>query len=125
MQCVEATKRYSLSLEKSLTPTISILNPKGKGYTPCNYTFNPAWIEPSKGTNGEAGVLVRAAECPADFGGVTDHILMAKCNAIDGTCSDVLPMKFPFEDAAGKHHTIPHHHTTTLPQHTTTSPRPP
>ena len=43
---------YSLSIVKDDMPLISLLNPKGHGYTPCNYTFSPAWIQASPGTNG-------------------------------------------------------------------------
>jgi predicted GH43/DUF377 family glycosyl hydrolase len=94
---VATEARYTLSLQKDPSPVFSTLNARGRGYTPCNYTFNPAWILPTPGTNHEAGVLLRAAQCPDDFGGVTDHILMAKCDASTGTCSDVLPTAFPFE----------------------------
>ena len=91
---------YTLSLDKDTSPVVSILNEKGKGYTPCQYTFNPAWIAPSTGTNGTAGILVRAAKCPEAFGGAEDHILMAKCDADTGRCEDILPTKFPFEEGA-------------------------
>ena len=96
----KSTSTYTLSLEKDTSPIISILNEKGKGFTPCNYTFNPAWIEPSEGTNDTAGMLLRAAQCPPEFGGPTDHILMVKCDAQTGACEDVLPTPFPFEDGA-------------------------
>ena len=91
---------YSLSLKKDPTPVISILNPRGQGYTPCNYTFNPAWIEASPGTNGTTGMLLRAAQCPEDFGGQQDHILMAQCKPDGSSCDDVQPFVFPFESSA-------------------------
>ena len=104
--------RYTLSLDKDTSPVVSILNDKGKGYTPCQYTFNPAWITPSRGTNGTAGILVRAAKCPDAFGGTEDHILMAKCDADTGRCGDILPTKFPFEEGAQDPRAVSYTHLT-------------
>jgi predicted GH43/DUF377 family glycosyl hydrolase len=91
---------YSLSLKKDPTPLISILNSPGHGFTPCNYTFNPAWILPSAGTNGTTGMLLRAAQCPDDFGGQDDHILMVKCKPDGSSCDDVLSAVLPLESFA-------------------------
>eukprot|EP01121_Diplochlamys_sp_Union-15-3_P004032 TRINITY_DN13_c0_g1_i1.p2 TRINITY_DN13_c0_g1~~TRINITY_DN13_c0_g1_i1.p2 ORF type:complete len:344 (-),score=69.43 TRINITY_DN13_c0_g1_i1:93-1124(-) len=71
------------------TPVISHVNPKGQGYTPCNLTFNPAWLPPSSGLP-RTGLLVRAAECPNDYGGSNDHIMFAPCDDT-GKCGDLEP----------------------------------
>lgn len=87
---------YSLHIDKAPTPAMSINNPVGKGHSPCNFTFNPAWIEPTPGTQGKSGLLVRAARCPEAYGGTGDHIMFAYCDA-DGQCGDLEPAVFPFE----------------------------
>jgi hypothetical protein len=59
-------------LYKAPEPAISIMKPVGQGHSPCNYTFNPAWLEPQPGNPGlNASILIfRAAECPEEYGGV-------------------------------------------------------
>lgn len=91
--------RYALKLEKKTSPAMSVLNGRGNGFTPCNYTFNPAWIPASEGSGGRTGLLVRVAKCPGAFGGDGDHIMMAYCEP-DGTCGDLEPQLFSFEDEA-------------------------
>jgi hypothetical protein len=81
-------------LQKGKTPAISTLNARGNGYSPCEFTFNPAFIPAPPG--GKSALIVRASGCPADFGGSTDHLLMVYCNvtAAGGVCEDVLPTQF-------------------------------
>jgi len=73
----------------SPTPVISHVNAKGNGYTPCSLTFNPAWLPASPGLP-RTGLLVRAAGCPADYGGSSDHIMFAPCDET-GKCGDLEP----------------------------------
>ena len=95
----KASGLVSVKLEKRTVPSMSTQNKKGFGFTPCNFTFNPAWIEASEGTGGKTGILVRAARCTEEYGGVEDHIMAAYCQD-DGTCSDLLNITFPFEKGA-------------------------
>lgn len=90
---------YTVSIvEKAPEPVISIKKPAGSGYSPCTFTFNPAWFDVSPGLN--ASILVfRASGCPPEFGGAIDHLLFAYCTA-DGVCGDVQPLQFPFEAGA-------------------------
>jgi len=83
---------------KGARPAISIANPRGTGYSPCQYTFNPAWLQAGPGLNASI-LLVRAALCPDSYGGGVDHLLFAYCD-VNGTCGDVQPLQFPFEAQA-------------------------
>lgn len=84
---------YDVSIvSKAPTPPLSIHNQVGQGYSPCTYTFNPAWFPVSPGLNSTI-LVVRAAGCPAEYGGGSDHLLFAYCEA-DGTCGDVQPLNF-------------------------------
>jgi len=81
---------YTLTLAtQPKTPVLSFANKKGQGHSACKFTFNPAWIPASDTFNG-TGLLVRAAQCPTDFGGSNDHIMFANCTA-DGVCQDLQP----------------------------------
>eukprot|EP01012_Entosiphon_sulcatum_P026122 TRINITY_DN31519_c0_g1_i1.p1 TRINITY_DN31519_c0_g1~~TRINITY_DN31519_c0_g1_i1.p1 ORF type:complete len:331 (-),score=44.15 TRINITY_DN31519_c0_g1_i1:8-1000(-) len=89
---------YSVDvIEHSPTPVLSVNNAVGHGHSPCNYTFNPAWL-PSSPTFPQTGILVRAAECPKDYGGANDHIMFAPCDS-DGKCGDLNPT-FWLEDGS-------------------------
>eukprot|EP01006_Ploeotia_vitrea_P044893 TRINITY_DN66882_c4_g11_i1.p1 TRINITY_DN66882_c4_g11~~TRINITY_DN66882_c4_g11_i1.p1 ORF type:complete len:339 (+),score=17.60 TRINITY_DN66882_c4_g11_i1:25-1017(+) len=91
--------RYKVEvLSKRPTPAISLINPKGKGYSPCRYTFNPAFLPPSPQLN-HSILLVRAAECPKDFGGSLDHIMLARCSS-DGNCDDLQNVTLKLERRA-------------------------
>jgi hypothetical protein len=85
-------------LSKGAKPSISIANPVGGGYSPCRFTFNPAYV-PAGPNVPYSFLILRASSCPADFGGASDHLLMAPCDA-HGVCGDVLPTPFPFEAEA-------------------------
>jgi predicted GH43/DUF377 family glycosyl hydrolase len=81
-------------------PALSIANPKGKGYSPCGYTFNPGWLPSSTTNDTKALVILRVANCPAQFGGSGDHLILATCYT-DGHCDDVTtPQILPFESGA-------------------------
>eukprot|EP01084_Bolivina_argentea_P201588 344567_1 len=75
---------YSMSSE----PVISLVNPVGKGHSPCNYTFNPAYV-PASDTVKQPGVLLRVAKCPKSYGGTADHIMWAPCDLMTGICGDL------------------------------------
>jgi hypothetical protein len=97
-----AAYTYDVSiLERYDEPAMSIKKPTGKGYSPCTYTFNPAWLEPVPGVPGlnRSILLFRAAGCPPTYGGSGDHLLFAYCEA-DGTCGDAQSLQFPFEAEA-------------------------
>ena len=90
-------------LRKGDTPAVSLKNAAGNGYSPCQFTFNPAWIpDPSSASKG--ALIVRASGCPTDFGGSGDHLLMVNCTVdavTGGSCSDVSDVQFTgFESTA-------------------------
>lgn len=96
--CVAAAQTYTLEIvSKAAVPAMSIMKAVGSGYSPCEYTFNPAFFPPSAGLN-QSVLFVRVAKCPDNFGGAGDHIMFAYCSD-DGTCGDLQPLQFPF--AAG------------------------
>ena len=83
-------------LRKGATPAMSLMNAVGNGYSPCKFTFNPAWI-PADSSGGKSALIVRANGCPAEFGGGEDHLLMAYCTVdpvLGGVCEDLLPTLF-------------------------------
>ena len=87
---------YSVEiLSKGARPALSIANPVGEGYSPCRFTFNPAFI-PAGPNVDKSFLILRASQCPKSFGGAADHLLMAQCDS-KGKCGDVLPYTFPFE----------------------------
>jgi len=102
-------------LSKGARPAISLVNPRGSGYSPCKFNFNPAFV-PTGPNVPSSFIILRASGCPASFGGSSDHLLMAPCDE-SGVCGDVLPTPLPFEndaedprifqltDAAGAHWT--------------------
>jgi hypothetical protein len=85
-------------LSKGAKPAISLVNPKGSGYSPCTFTFNPAFI-PAGPNVPSSFLILRASGCPAAFGGASDHLLMAYCSET-GVCGDVQPTSLPFEQEA-------------------------
>ena len=94
-----ASADYAVTiLSKGAKPSISIVNPVGSGYSPCRFTFNPAYV-PAGPNVPSSFLILRASGCPAAFGGAADHLLMAPCDA-HGVCGDVLPTPFPFEPDA-------------------------
>ena len=82
--------------EKRDVPALSIKNAAGSGYSPCTFTFNPAWLDAHPPGLNKSLLIVRASGCPAAFGGAEDHLLAAYCSS-DGTCEDLMPSPFPFE----------------------------
>ena len=89
-------RRYTVTVsEKSPKPVISIGLPKGTGHSPCNLTFNPAWLDAHPPGLNQSIVFLRVSGCPLEYGGVADHLLYASCTA-DGVCGDVQPLAFPF-----------------------------
>jgi hypothetical protein len=82
--------------EKRAVPALSLKNPVGSGYSPCTFTFNPAWLDAHPPGLNKSLLIVRASGCPAAYGGAEDHLLAAYC-AADGTCDDLIPAPFPFE----------------------------
>lgn len=91
-----ASAQYSARIvRKGAVPAVSSKNAPGDGFSPCTFTFNPAWI-PS-GSSLSSTLIVRASGCPADFGGGGDHLLMVNCTidpVTGGACSDVSPAQF-------------------------------
>jgi hypothetical protein len=83
-------------LQKVAEPAISIGKPLGQGHSPCNYTFNPAWLNANPPYLNQSILIFRAAECPESYGGASDHLLFAYCNST-GVCGDVQPLQFNFE----------------------------
>lgn len=81
---------------KSPTPVLSQALPVGAGHSPCNLTFNPAFLPAHPPGLNASIVLVRASGCPAAYGGAADHLLYAECSEA-GVCGDVQPLAFPFE----------------------------
>lgn len=94
-----AMAKYKVELiSKASKPSMSYINAKGDGYSPCKYIFNPAWLPVSAGLNRTA-LLLRAALCPTEYGGKEDHIMFAYCDDT-GKCDDLQPVSFPFEKNA-------------------------
>ena len=85
--------------DKSPQPVLSIGLPVGSGHSPCNLTFNPAFLPAHPPGLNESIVIVRASGCPPEFGGAEDHLLYAPCSAA-GVCGDVQPLAFGFEHLA-------------------------
>lgn len=97
--CAAVAYQYDVKiLERNKEPAMSIKKPIGKGYSPCNFTFNPAWFPTSEGLSRNI-LMFRAAQCPPTYGGSNDHMLFAYCNP-DGTCGDAQSLQFPFEGGA-------------------------
>eukprot|EP01079_Euglenida_sp_SAG-EU17-18_P009068 gene9068-1628_t len=73
------------------TPVVSVQNPRGKGYSPYGFTYNPSWLEPSTGTGGVSGLLLRMQNCSnihqhCNGEGVTGF---APCDLESGICGDL------------------------------------
>lgn len=86
--------------DKSPTPVLSSGLPVGRGHSPCNLTFNPAFLEAHPPGLNASIVLVRASGCPDAYGGAEDHLLYAPCSDDGSACGDVQPLLFPFEHLA-------------------------
>lgn len=82
--------------QKRAIPALSIGNPVGAGHSPCQNTFNPAFLEPHPPGLNTSIIIVRASGCPPSYGGPVDHLMVAPCTA-DGFCEDLLPLTLPFE----------------------------
>src|SRR4051812_48347966 len=56
-----------------------------QGYSPCTFTFNPAWFDVSPGLP-KSILIFRASGCPSNFGGGSDrrHSL-SQCEPLDVT----------------------------------------
>ena len=92
-------RHFSVTVhDKSPQPVLSKGLPLGAGHSPCNLTFNPAWLQPSPGLSASA-VIVRVSGCPEEYGGAADHLMYAFCSA-QGVCGDLQPEVFPFEHLA-------------------------
>ena len=95
-----SARTYTVTVaSKAPTPVISLKNVAGSGFSPCTFTFNPAYLEPHPPGLNRSMLIVRASGCPASFGGAEDHLLAAYCSD-DGTCEDLLPAPFPLESDA-------------------------
>jgi len=93
---------YSISIRtKGNKPALSFANPHGQGYSPCKFTFNPGWvpIPPGATDKTKSLMIVRVAQCPTDFGGNGDHLMMTTCS-VDGTCEDLQPTILDLEVSA-------------------------
>jgi predicted GH43/DUF377 family glycosyl hydrolase len=92
-QIVVCWKYSATVLSKGEIPALSIANPKGKGFSPCNNTFNPAFIP--AGPNLAASInIVRVSGCPDSYGGSVDHLMYAFCDNDKGTCGDLQPFVY-------------------------------
>ncbi len=45
---------------KGAVPSLSIKNPIGSGFTPCEYTFNPAYLPASPGLNQSSELVLKS-----------------------------------------------------------------
>jgi len=100
--CAVHAINYKVTLlSKGSKPALSFGNPVGQGYSPCKYTFNPGWVPilPDAPDQTKAIVIVRAATCPASFGGSGDHLMLATCYT-DGHCDDLQSVTLPFESSS-------------------------
>ncbi len=73
-------------VEHSPTPVLSSANAKGEGASPCDKTFNPAYVEVA-GENTRGGVVVRTDGCAATNGALS----FAPCDVLTGVCGDLEP----------------------------------
>jgi hypothetical protein len=75
-------------LSRSATPIVSSANAMGRGYSPCNNTFNPSFLPQSAGLP-TSGLFVRLNQCPPSMaGGSSEHIGFVPCSSA-GVCGDV------------------------------------
>lgn len=91
---------YNVSVvSKAAEPVISIGKSVGQGHSPCNLTFNPAFLPAHPPGLNQSILIMRASGCTPEYGGASDHLLFAYCNETAGTCGDVQPLQFspPFE----------------------------
>jgi predicted GH43/DUF377 family glycosyl hydrolase len=90
--CVSAVTYTVTVSNKAPVPVMSIKKAVGQGYSPCECTFNPAWMDAQGGLN-QSILIMRVSGCPDSYGGSNDHLLYATCSS-DGTCDDLSPMAF-------------------------------
>jgi predicted GH43/DUF377 family glycosyl hydrolase len=91
-------RTYAVSVsDKSPTPVLSKGLPVGGGHSPCNFTFNPAFLPAHPPGLNTSIVIVRVSGCPPEYGGAEDHLLFAECEDDGSACGDVQPLAFPFE----------------------------
>ena len=82
---------------KSPRPILSRGLPVGGGSSPCNLTFNPAFVPARLPALNKSIVIVRASGCPPEYGGAADHLMYAECEDDGSACDDLNPTPFPFE----------------------------
>ena len=96
-----AQRLYSVAVsDKSPAPVLSSGLAVGHGHSPCNLTFNPAFLQAHPPGLNSSIVIVRVSDCPEDFGGAEDHLMFAYCEDDGSACSDLEPLVFPFEHLA-------------------------
>ena len=89
---------YSVTVgEKSPQPILSLGLPVGKGHSPCNLTFNPAFLPARPPGLNTSIAIVRVSGCPAEYGGAQDHLMFAECEEDGSACKDLNKAVFPFE----------------------------
>ena len=86
--------------DKGPAPVLSSDLPVGLGHSPCDLTFNPAFLAARPPGLNSSIVIVRVSGCPAEYGGAADHLLYAECRDYGSACGDVQPLAFPFENLA-------------------------
>jgi len=93
----DGQKYTAVVTKRGAIPALSYANPVGQGHSPCKYTFNPGWVPIIDPNEKSTYMLLRVSECPAEFGGNSDHMIMATCY-VDGHCDDITkPLVLPFE----------------------------
>jgi len=83
--------------DKTPTPILSKGLPVGSGHSPCNLTFNPAFLPAHPPGLNKSIAIVRVSGCPASYGGPFDHLMYAECEDDGSKCSDLNNTVFPFE----------------------------
>jgi predicted GH43/DUF377 family glycosyl hydrolase len=83
--------------DKAPAPVLSRGLPVGRGHSPCNLTFNPAFVPARPPALNASIVIVRVSGCPPEYGGAPDHLMFAECADNGSACRDLNPAVFPFE----------------------------
>ena len=83
--------------DKSATPILSKGLQVGFGHSPCNLTFNPAFLPAHPPGLNQSIAIVRVSGCPDQYGGEFDHLMYAECDDDGSKCSDLHDTVFPFE----------------------------
>jgi predicted GH43/DUF377 family glycosyl hydrolase len=92
---------YSVAVsDKGARPVLSIANPPGTGYGPCQCIFNPSYLAATPGVLNQSMLIVRASGCNATYGGAADHLMYAFCDAATATCGDLQPYTLALEEDA-------------------------